>query len=348
MNEPSNERTGMPQTLRSDTIPAAIPQLTAADLLIDTGKEIDRLCAFIANTLAGDLKRRGVIIALSGGIDSSVTAALCARAIGAQRVIGLLMPERHSAAETSQLGRLCAESLGISALEHDITPVLESTGCYVRQNAAIRSVVPEFTAGDPFKIAIQLTNNTYRMFMLVVQLSDGTIRNKRLPHSSYLQIVAATNFKQRIRKMIEYYYADRHNYAVAGSPNRLEFDQGFFVKGGDGAADIKPLAHLYKTQVYALAQHLGIPEEIRRRPPTTDTYPMEQSQEEFYFSVPYTAMDLCLLAYNRGLPPESVCTSTGLTPKQALQVFEDIRAKRRTTRYLHLKPLIVEEIPGVG
>ena len=79
-------------------------------------------------------------------------------------------------------------------------------------------------------------------------------------------MVAAANFKQRVRKMMEYYYADLLQYAVAGTPNRLEYDQGFFVKNGDGAADVKPIAHLYKSQVYQLAAYLGVPEEIRRRP----------------------------------------------------------------------------------
>ena len=132
-----------------------------------------------------------------------------------------------------------------------------------------------------------------------------------MPPAAYLQIVAATNFKQRVRKMMEYYHADRLNYAVAGTPNRLEYDQGFFVKLGDGAADVKPIAHLYKTQVYALAEYLGVPEEIRRRPPTTDTFSLPQTQEEFYFALPYAKMDLCLYGHNHGVPAAEVAAAAG-------------------------------------
>ena len=161
-------------------------------------------------------------------------------------------------------------------------------------------------------------------------------------------IVAATNFKQRVRKMLEYYHADRLNYAVTGTPNRLEYDQGFFVKLGDGSADAKPIAHLYKTQVYAMAEHLGVPEEIRLRPPTTDTYSLPQSQEEFYFSLPYSTMDLCLFGKNAGTPVEDVAAATELTIEQVNRVFRDIDQKRRTTRYLHLRPELVADVPEVS
>ena len=182
------------------------------------------------------------------------------------------------------------------------------------------------------------------MFQLTVQGPDGTTETSRMPLAAYLQLVAATNYKQRVRKMTEYYHADRLNYAVAGTPNRLEYDQGFFVKQGDGAADFKPIAHLYKTQVYALAHALGLPDEIRRRPPTTDTYSMAQTQEEFYFALPYDRMDLCLYAYNHGVAAADVAPVVGLQPAQVERVFKDIESKRRTTRYLHLPPVLIEKV----
>ncbi len=165
--------------------------------------------------------------------------------------------------------------------------------------------------------------------------------------SAYLEIVAATNFKQRTRKMLEYYHADRFNYAVAGTPNRQEYDQGFFVKLGDGAADVKPIAHLYKTQVYQMAEFLGIPEEIRKRPPTTDTYSMPQSQEEFYFSVSYDKFDLCLYGKNHGISPADVARAAGMSTEQVERVYRDIDAKRNATRYLHTPPLLVDEVDEI-
>jgi NAD+ synthase len=178
----------------------------------------------------------------------------------------------------------------------------------------------------------------------VVQSPDGVIKKVRLSPSAYLGIVAATNFKQRTRKMIEYYYADLHEYAVAGTPNRLEYDQGFFVKNGDGAADLKPIAHLYKSQVHQLAAHLGVPEEIRHRPSTTDTYSLEQSQEEFYFSLPLAKMDLCLYGKNKGIPAAELAPAVGLDEKQVQRVYGIIDSKRNVARYLRAAPVLVEEV----
>jgi len=181
-----------------------------------------------------------------------------------------------------------------------------------------------------------------------VESPEGVQQRSRLPMEAYLGIVAASNMKQRTRKQIEYYHADRLNYAVAGTPNRLEYDQGFFVKNGDGAADLKPIAHLYKSQVYQLADYLGVPEEIRRRMPTTDTYSLAQTQEEFYFSLPYDKLDLCLYALNHDIPPSAIAEMVGLTPEQVEWVYRDIRAKRRATKYQHKRPLLVEPVPGVS
>ncbi len=297
----------------------------------------------------GELKRRGVVVGLSGGIDSSVVAALCARAFGPDKVFGLLMPDRASADESLDLGRLVAETLGIPAQVLPIAPVLESAGCYASQTEAIRMIFPDYVEGEPFKIVLPSILETDRLNVarLTTRNAAGEERTARLSLEANLQLVAATNFKQRVRKMFEYYHADRLHYAVTGTPNRLEYDQGFFVKQGDGAADVKPIAHLYKTQVYALAAHLGVPEEVRRRPPTTDTFPMEQTQEEFYFSLPYDRMDLCLYAHNHGVPAAETAPVVGLTPEQVQRVFRDIEQKRRATRYLHARPLLVGDVAEV-
>ena len=219
-------------------------------------------------------------------------------------------------------------------------------GFYRRYDEAVRIAVPEYGTGWKSKIVLHtsLQGGQLSNFHIVAQSPEGRKIDTRLPLASYLEIVAATNFKQRTRKMLEYYYADRFNYAVAGTPNRLEYDQGFFVKLGDGAADVKPIAHLYKTQVYELAEYLGVPEEIRKRPPTTDTYSLPQSQDEFYFALPYDKMDLCLYGRNTGKSPAEVAKEIGLTAEQVVLVYKDIDTKRSTTRYLHEAPVLIEKI----
>ncbi len=318
-------------------------------LQIDPERELTRiremLTAYLART-----QRRGVVVALSGGIDSSVVAAAAVAALGRDRVFGLHLPERDSSEETVRLSRLIAESLGIRSEEHDITPSLEAVGCYQRRDDAIRMVCPEFSAGHRAKIVLPsvIDSDLMRLYSVVVVAPDGTQTRHRLTTQAYLGIVAATNFKQRVRKMWEYYQADRLNFVVGGTPNRLEYDQGFFVKLGDGAADVKPIAHLYKTQVYALAEHLRVPAEIRSRPPTTDTYSLPQSQEEFYFSLPYDLMDLCLLGRNTGVSSAQVARAIGLGLDQVERVFRDIDQKRASTEYLHLRPAMAAPVTEAG
>jgi len=318
-------------------------------LKIDAVAETERIAERLRYFLSRELKRRGLVLGLSGGIDSSVTAALAVRAVGKERVFGILMPERHSHSESRVLGQLIADWLGITCVEENISGILEATGFYRRYDAAVREVVPEYAAGWLSKIVIEgiASGGSYTTFAIVAQDPSGHTVRKRLPLNAYLEIVAATNFKQRTRKMIEYYHADRLNYAVAGTPNRLEYDQGFFVKGGDGLADIKPIAHLYKTQVYQLADHQGVPDIVRRRPPTTDTYSMAQGQDEFYFAVPYEQMDLCLYGKNHGLDAGVVAEAAGLLREKVEFIWEDIDRKRATTRYLHLPPLLMVEVPEV-
>jgi NAD+ synthase len=315
---------------------------------IDALRVAEQIENAIREQVLGTLKRRGAVLGISGGIDSSVVAALCARALGKDRVVGLLMPERDSSDDALRLGRMLAEYLGIRHMVENIAPALAGFGCYDRQLEAIRMAVPEYGDGWKCKLTLPslLDGDRLNITSLTVADPKGNQRTVRMPPAAYLQMVAATNFKQRTRKTMEYYHADRLRYAVAGTPNRLECDQAFFVKQGDGAADFKPIAHLYKTQVYALAEHLGVPEEICGRPPTTDTFSLAQSQEEFYFALPYQEMDLCLWAHDHGTAPAEVGAVLSLTAAQVERVYRDIEAKRRVGRYLHQVPLLVGEGQG--
>jgi NAD+ synthase len=319
----------------------AVP-FSAAALALDAEAEASRIAMLMREQVLHRLRRRGVVLGLSGGVDSSVTAALAVRALGPKRVFAVLMPEGESEPESLVLGRRMAEHLGIAHVVEEIGPALTALGCYARRDALIRHVAPGFGPGWGCKVVLDagLRAQGYNLSALVVRDPEGREARHRLPHEIYLGIVAAANMKQRTRKLIEYHHADRLHHAVAGTPNRLEYDQGFFVKGGDGLADLKPIAHLYKTQVYALAAALDVPPEIRARPPTTDTWSLPQTQEEFYFALPWAAMDLCLLALDRAVPAEETARATGLDVAAVEAAWRDIAAKRRVAAYLNCPPLL--------
>jgi NAD+ synthase len=316
-------------------------------LELDVEREIDRICAALRRQVGQDLHRRGAVLGLSGGIDSSLTAALCARALGPERVLALFLPERESSGESLRLGQMAAGALSIPSETWDITSMLEAAGCYRRRDEAIRRVMPQYADGWRCKLALQGSTGGkgISFFHVVAQDLSGEMHRARLTSEAYLGILSAMNFKQRVRKMVEYHHADRLVYAVAATPNRLEYDQGFFVKNGDGAGDVKPIAHLFKSQVYRLSAALGVPEEILQRPPTTDTYPLEQTQSEFYFALSHEMLDLCLLGFERGEDAGIVADATGMAREQVEESYRAIVARRRAAEYLHAAPLTIEDPP---
>jgi NAD+ synthase len=314
---------------------------------LDCAAESARIEDALRTMVGQSLRKRGVVVGVSGGIDSAVCAGLAARALGADRVRALLMPGRNSDPASTERGRELCAAFGIAFEVREIAPPLEALGCYRRRDEAIRKLFPDYRSGQRYKIAIAgdlLERDRLNYFTLVVESSDGTQERRRMPVDVYLAIVASTNMKQRIRKLIEYHEAERLNYAVVGTPNRLEYDQGFFVRGGDGLADVKPIAHLYKTQVYAIAAHIGVPESIRRQTPSTDTYSLPQTQEEFYFALPYGEMDLLLYAHVHGVPAVVAGPALGLSPEQVERAYRDIEAKRRTAVLLHQHALTVDPV----
>jgi NAD+ synthase len=304
---------------------------------IDPAQETERIIASLSEGVRGTLRKQGAVVGISGGLDSSVVLALCARAFGSGRVLGVLLPEGESSPESADLAHLLADQFDVETVTEDLSAALAGAGCYARRDAAIRSVFPQFGPGWKSKISLPgnlLEQETLSVFSLTVMGPDGECLSQRLPMEAYLHIVAASNFKQRLRMTMLYYHAERLNYAVVGTPNKNEHELGFFVKYGDGGVDISPIRHLFKSQVYQLGAHLGVPQAILSRTPTTDTYSAGSTQEEFFYRVPFEILDTVWHEHERGVPAEDIARTLKLSAEQVQRVIADIARKQRTTAYL--------------
>jgi len=312
-------------------------------LLDDIKNVVNEIIEKLRQDVLHTIKRTGAVVGISGGIDSSVCLALAAKAFGPEKVLGLMMPEQDSSPDSEILARELAGKFGVKAIKEDITPALTGFGCYKRRDEAVSRVFPEY---DPktfkMKIGIKqsgLFTSLPPMFSLTVIDKAGTQKEKLLPVNEYLEIVAASNLKQRTRMSMLYYHAEALHYAVIGTPNKHEQEQGFFVKYGDGGADVMPIGNLYKTQVYQLAEYLGVPNTIIDRTPTTDTYSAEQTQEEFFYQLPFTLMDRFWYGFENGYPPNEVAEVMGETKERVEALYRNFERKRKTTEYLRMAPI---------
>lgn len=331
--------------MAANRLPNSNSEFNLRSLDLDCVKETERIILAMTETVYHQLHRQGAVVGISGGIDSSVVLALCARAFGPERVFGLLLPEKESSPESADLAHELASHYGVQTINENISGILDGFGCYRRRDEAIQRVIPEYEPGWKVKIVLPgdlLDKGTLNVFYLVVSDLEGNEYRKRLPLREYYQIVASSNFKQRARTNMLYYHAELRNYAVLGTPNKNEHDLGFFVKWGDGGYDLAPIRHLFKTQVYQLADYLEVPVSIKSRVPTTDTYPGGSTQEEFFYRLPFKTLDAIWYGFDNGVPIGEIAADLNLTEIQVTHVINDIVRKNSTTNYLRSKPLGLE------
>ena len=315
-------------------------------ILIDPATEAERIIVELRRLVRQVMRRSGGVVGISGGVDSAVVFALAVRAFGPERVVAVMMPEKDSEPVSLDLSRALAAQFGVKPVLEEITPTLDGFGCYRRRDEAVRRIFPEYDGGLGYKMKISLPPNlldegTLNVFTLTIVAPDGRESSKPLPPSELLQIVAGSNFKQRARMAVLYYHAELRNYAVIGTANKNEHDQGFFVKYGDAGVDVRAIGHLYKTQVYQLAEYLAVPDEIRRRRSTSDTYSAPCDQQEFFFRLPFETMDLLWYAMSHEVPVPEVATVMGLTETQVQRAFADLRRKQQTTAFLRMSPVAI-------
>lgn len=317
-------------------------KFTKDSINIEPTKVFSEISSKLKEDVTKKLRKRGAVVGISGGIDSSVVLAICAKTFGADHVLGVMMPENDSNPDSLELAKKLSAKFNTKYVVENMTEALAGYGCYKRRDEAIKNVFPEFNNNYKAKITLPtnlMEKESLNVFQLTIIDPAGKIKSERLPLKEYLQIVAASNFKQRSRMSMLYYHAEARNYAVIGTGNKNEHEQGFFVKYGDGGADIKPIAHLFKTQVFQLAEYLEVPDEIRKRTPTTDTYSAEQTQEEFFFRVPFGILDRVWYGWEQNVPPNEIAKALELTEENVESIIHDTQRKIRTTEYLRMEPL---------
>jgi len=310
-------------------------------LEIDCAAEAKRISDFMKKTVLKDYRRRGVVVGISGGIDSALITTLSVKTFGKERVLGLILPEKESSSESEVLARQLADWLGIKTETVPITPILQSLDVYQRREAIVKKYFPKFEGGWKYKIAISkdfFEKEGLNFFHLIAVDNEGVTQKERLSLNDYLEMVAATEMKQRTRMIILYFYAEKSNYIVAGTTSKSELLQGFFVKYGDGGVDMEPISHLYKMQVFQMSEFLGVPQSIIKRTPSPDTWSAGVSDEEFYFRVPYDLLDLLLYAHEQEIPLEDVSEVLDMVPEKILRFYKDFDSKNKTTWHLRVMP----------
>lgn len=317
-------------------------KFTKDSVKIDPVAETDKIVTWLKKEVAFELHKKGAVLGLSGGIDSSVVLALCVKALGPDKILAVMLPERDSSPESLYLAKMLTEQFGVTYVVEDISDALEGYGCYRRRDEAVKRIFPEYDKSYKMKISIPKDDNRRELinfFILSITSPDGNEKSKRLPFNEYLQIVAASNLKQRTRMSMLYYHAEAKNYCVIGTGNKNEHEQGFFVKYGDGGVDIKPIANLFKSQIYQLAEYLDIPEVIQKRVPTSDTYSAEQTQQEFFFKIPFEILDPIWFGWENGVSSKEISTVLELDQHYVENVIKDIQNKIRSTEYLRKNPI---------
>lgn len=311
-------------------------------LKIDCEVECQRIEQFIKKQVFESFKKKGIVIGISGGIDSAVVAALAVRAIGPDKVLGLVLPERESNPISREYAELLIEKLGIHNEVVEITSILESFDVYNKRESIVRKNFSLFDGMWKYRLILPnnlLQKNRLNIARLEVLEPEGKIHWKRPTIGDYLEMVAATNIKQRVRMIMLYYQAEKYNYLVAGTTNMPETLQGFFVKYGDGGVDIEPIAHLYKTQVFQMGRYLGIPKEIIERTPSPDIYSFVASDQEMYFCLPYDKVDLLLYAKQNDIPHSCIKNALSLEDEQIDRIFKNFDSKEKATEHFRLLPV---------
>lgn len=314
-------------------------------LKIDPEFEARQVEDFLVSAVRGIPKRDGIIVGVSGGIDSAVVASLSVRAVGKDRVMGLILPEKESNPISAKYARLVIDKLGIAYKTVELTNTVDSYQAYDIRNKVISDIFPEYNESYKFNIYLPqnlLDADRYNFYTLRIEDGKGNQKEKRLSKKQFLAVTAAANVKIRARMIALYYWGEQYNYLVAGTTNKTEFLLGDYCKFGDGGTDVECVSHLYKNQIYQLGAYLGVPREIMERTPSPDTFSLPVSDQDFYFRLPFDILDPLLYAWEYKVETKDVVKTLNLKEDQVIRVFRDFDSKFNSTEHIRKPPMAME------
>ena len=301
---------------------------------------IQSLQIFIHEQVNSNFRKRGVVIGISGGIDSAVAVKLCCGAVGKENVLGIILPEKESNPQSQEFAKKYCEKLGIKYEIEDITSILDSSEIYQIREKIVKKYFPDYNQSCKYRIVFSENFDSDGLSIPYLEVNDGNnqIHKIKLSLNDYFTITAATNIKHRIRMTRLYFHAEKNNFLVCGTTNKAEFQQGYFVKYGDGGVDIEPLANLYKTQIYQLGTYLDIPNEIIERKASPDTWSFDVSDEEFFYSLPYEIVDLMLFAKEKSVTLSDICSTLDLKEEKVKRILNSIERKLQASKTSRIFP----------
>jgi NAD+ synthase len=306
--------------------------------------KINEVTKFIKNEVFEIYQKKGIVIGLSGGIDSAITAALSTKSIGSEKILGLILPEKESDVNSKNLALQIAEKYNIDTETIDITNILESFGVYENKEKIVKEKFPNYNEKCKYRVVVpsKLENNIGMPFLEI--LDDENILHKlKISSFDFLNLTAATSIKHRVRMTMLYNYAEKNNFTVVGTTNKTEYLQGYFVKYGDGGSDIEPLVHLYKTQIYQIANFLKLPEEIINQDASPDVWSFKTSDEEFFYAVPYNIVDLILYGREKNLSINEIIKFSNLESEKIEKLIQFQNQKQNKSQTMREKPHSIDE-----
>ena len=305
---------------------------------------INEIIEFIKNEVFEIYQKKGVVIGLSGGIDSAITAALCTKSIGSEKILGLILPEKESDVNSKNLALQIAEKYNIDTETIDITNILESFGVYENKEKIVKEKFPNYNEKCKYRVVVpSKSENNIGMPFLEILDDENIVHKLKISSFDFLNLTAATSIKHRVRMTMLYNYAEKNNFTVVGTTNKTEYLQGYFVKYGDGGSDIEPLVHLYKTQIYQIANFLKLPEEIINQDASPDVWSFKTSDEEFFYAVPYNIVDLILYGREKNLSINEIAKFLNLESEKIEKLIQFQNQKQNKSQTMREKPHSINE-----